>query len=535
MQNWPHAVMLNTTVFLQGDATNEHVRVLDWNNQINAIQLQSGAALGLQDLLVTGMPWDALNTNLTADFPVSPYNDMYPSVVFFPNSTLFVEDVQLEIEPSRYNLTCPDYDKAFARIINLAYVVASESTDDLSLTVYASNGSVSWPSAITTGNGTASLGNGTITLIGKTTFDCFETPAARPNTLGSAIAVDPLPSGFADAKAGPDHSKLDGEEIAGLVVGAVAAALLLAALGLFVLRKISDTAGSPQKPITAELVSAKSSTTVGAEPAKQQLMHPILQLEAAALESKKTSYTLESCELCDKADEPVRVGMQDCTLQFNWQIQPHRITVPGGRDAVPIGVGAYGIVYKGELDRFKPVAIKFLYSGACNAAASHAHFLGEISLLRACKDRNVVELKGAWAQQGLVYMVLELMGSDLLRALADEQLLVSKLPSTHRHLGWYDRGSSIALDILRGEPASYSADMWSFGVILLEIVTATLPERGNYATPEVPSDCPQTIAALIDGCMSTAPSDRPTALEAIQIITASRKKERKLHLEGIIV
>ena len=33
-----------------------------------------------------------------------------------------------------------------------------------------------------------------------------------------------------------------------------------------------------------------------------------------------------------------------CTMQFDWHIQPHRLTVVGGREAQPIGIGAYGVV-----------------------------------------------------------------------------------------------------------------------------------------------------------------------------------------------
>ena len=57
-------------------------------------------------------------------------------------------------------------------------------------------------------------------------------------------------------------------------------------------------------------------------------------------------------------------------------------------------------VYAGVLDGFKPVACKFLHP-ATRPIDFHATvmFMGEVDLLRACRDRNVVEFKGAWVQQ----------------------------------------------------------------------------------------------------------------------------------------
>ena len=33
-----------------------------------------------------------------------------------------------------------------------------------------------------------------------------------------------------------------------------------------------------------------------------------------------------------------------CTMQFDWHIQPHRLKVTGGREAKPLGIGAFGVV-----------------------------------------------------------------------------------------------------------------------------------------------------------------------------------------------
>lgn len=57
-------------------------------------------------------------------------------------------------------------------------------------------------------------------------------------------------------------------------------------------------------------------------------------------------------------------------------------------------------VYKALLDGFKPVAVKFLHPASCAIDESNtAKFTKEIELLRACRDKNVVDFHGAWIQK----------------------------------------------------------------------------------------------------------------------------------------
>ena len=51
---------------------------------------------------------------------------------------------------------------------------------------------------------------------------------------------------------------------------------------------------------------------------------------------------------------PAQMDVDRCSMQFDWHIQPHRLTINGGVDATPLGVGAYGVVgppaYRFHLD-----------------------------------------------------------------------------------------------------------------------------------------------------------------------------------------
>lgn len=48
-------------------------------------------------------------------------------------------------------------------------------------------------------------------------------------------------------------------------------------------------------------------------------------------------------------------------------------------------------------------------------------------------------IRGCKCMQGLMYIVLELMETDLLRAIADEQIANEDLLAASRRWGWYGR------------------------------------------------------------------------------------------------
>ncbi len=63
--------------------------------------------------------------------------------------------------------------------------------------------------------------------------------------------------------------------------------------------------------------------------------------------------------------------------------------------------------------------------------------------------------------------------------------------------------------------------MYSFGVVLWEIITRETPSRGQLRDFQVPQECPQAIADLQDACMHQNPALRPSAAEAgLQILQA---------------
>lgn len=247
--------------------------------------------------------------------------------------------------------------------------------------------------------------------------------------------------------------------------------------------------------------------------------------------------------------------------------------------AVKLGSGAYGQVYKAVLDSEQIVAVKFLNPASVGMLdASRDSFEAEISIMRFCKHDNIVSCLGAYIDQNLIYCVCEYMHrGNLYMALANDQ---------DDEFGWYEGGRGVALDCARGlaylhkngvlhldmkacnvllaengtakisdvglsrvlgnkthlttgvlpggtydfqapeclmgKKIGFAADVFSFGVLLLEICTKERQRRGFYIFPErVPEQCPAAIVELAHNCLQGDPTLRPSAKEIMQIIERS--------------
>eukprot|EP00891_Asterochloris_glomerata_P000059 jgi/Astpho2/59/Aster-04536 len=82
--------------------------------------------------------------------------------------------------------------------------------------------------------------------------------------------------------------------------------------------------------------------------------------------------------------------------------------------------------------------------------------------------------------------------------------------SSHLH-GW--TLAYAAPEVLLNYRAGTEADMYSFGILLHELITG-----------EGPKDCPQEIVALVESCLEVSPERRPTAQDAYQIISATLQR-----------
>ncbi|KAL4422558.1 hypothetical protein ABPG75_008755 [Micractinium tetrahymenae] len=194
----------------------------------------------------------------------------------------------------------------------------------------------------------------------------------------------------------------------------------------------------------------------------------------------------------------------------------------------------------------------------------------EVALLHRGSHPRVVPLLGVVVQEGLLVLVMDRMrGGPLKKAL--------QAPSTSERLAWQAGGRQVALDVaeglahlhsqgvqhndikasnvlltedlracisdlgvaravgssavtaagctfthaapeqLLGERCGLAADMYSFGVLLIELTTRTpVTKRGRWRLPCVPQECSQAVLELIEQCISPDAALRPTAAEALQ-------------------
>ncbi|KAF8067119.1 SIS8 [Scenedesmus sp. PABB004] len=260
-----------------------------------------------------------------------------------------------------------------------------------------------------------------------------------------------------------------------------------------------------------------------------------------------------------------------------WEIDPSEITL-GQR----IGIGSYGEVYKG-LWRGTEVAVKrFLEQNLSPQLVQE--FKAEVDIMARLRHPNVVLFMGAVMQahqlaivsqfipRGSLFRLLHRSKADLdprrrlqmaLDVARGMNYLHSSSPAiVHRDLkspnllvdrDWTvkvcDFGLSrvkvatfltskshggtpewMAPEILRNEPSDEKADVYSYGVVLYELVTGAEPWTGlnpmqvvgavGFAGQRLalPPGLDPGVAGLISACWASAPAERPSFAQVLEVL-----------------
>lgn len=247
-----------------------------------------------------------------------------------------------------------------------------------------------------------------------------------------------------------------------------------------------------------------------------------------------------------------------------------------------LGLGNFGMVYRGVYDKSVPVAIKTISKTASQREKNE--FLNEASVMKNFSTFHIIKLIGVVSIENPPFVIMELMeNGDLktyLRRIRDTRLVpdtcrimrmaaeiadgMAYLESkkyVHRDLAarncmvskdlvckigdfgmardvyetdYYKIGRKGLLPIRWMAPENLSdgvftsdSDVWSFGVVLYEILTlAEIPYQGfsneevlshvlHKGTLNVPRDCPENIHKIMEKCFKWRPSDRPTFMEIV--------------------
>ena len=251
------------------------------------------------------------------------------------------------------------------------------------------------------------------------------------------------------------------------------------------------------------------------------------------------------------------------TVRYDWELQPGDVRICQRSDGSNwyLGRGGFGEVFKGIKDGVDEIAIKVI---KVSSPIVVEQFKQEINTISTLRHRHILQFYGACIHPTCLYMVTELMQTDLYSALRKDSryfwsgkfgrevavgiasglhYLHSRKPAmVHRDIKspnillmdglakiadvglarskansdmTAQRGFTVAWaapEVVYRRRATEKIDIWSFGVILWEIVSGSIPHVGQLVMPKSSTI---TIQHLFHQCTAEDPTLRPTAAEII--------------------
>ncbi|CDF38666.1 Serine/threonine protein kinase (fragment), partial [Chondrus crispus] len=249
-----------------------------------------------------------------------------------------------------------------------------------------------------------------------------------------------------------------------------------------------------------------------------------------------------------------------------------------------VGSGGFGIVFKAKF-RGETVAVKKIHAHALSNASSIAEFQSEVAVLCTLQHPNILRFVGACTMPPNLMIITEFMSRGTLfdvlhqsqmrvpwsmrkkfamdtcrgmRYLHDSKLLHRDLKSSNLMLDKdfnckvgdfgltrLSRGAAaaqmtgqcgtfqyMAVEVLTSKPYSEKADVFSFGILLWEMVARKLPYFGMQPMqvgmavvqqgmrPPIPPKCPAPLVKLMKACWDSDPNVRPSFAQLVQALEA---------------
>lgn len=249
-----------------------------------------------------------------------------------------------------------------------------------------------------------------------------------------------------------------------------------------------------------------------------------------------------------------------------------------------IGSGGFGVVFKAKF-RGETVAVKKIHAHALSNINSITEFQSEVAVLCTLQHPHILRFVGACTKPPNLMIITEFMARGTLfellhqsqtrvtwpmrkkfaldtckgmRYLHDSKLLHRDLKSSNLMLDKdfnckvgdfgltrISRGTAavqmtgqcgtfqyMAVEVLANKPYSEKADVFSFGILLWEMVARKLPYFGMQPMqvgiavlqqgmrPPIPPKCPLPLANLMRACWDSDPNRRPSFAQLVEALEA---------------
>lgn len=254
---------------------------------------------------------------------------------------------------------------------------------------------------------------------------------------------------------------------------------------------------------------------------------------------------------------------------YDWELLPSDVDICKKADGTlwRLGKGGFGEVFKGLKDSVDEVAVKVIRIQSTPVAIDQ--FKQEIDIISKLRHRHILQFYGACVQSNCLYMVTELMQTDLFSSLRTDlrymwtgiygkEVLLGvaaglhylhsrRPPIVHRDIKspnillmdgiskiadvgiartksdsdmTAQKGYTIAWaapEVVYRKRATEKIDIWSFGVVMWEVVSGKLPRVGHLV---LPSEAPPPLRTLYTMCVDEDANKRPSAAQAITQLKA---------------